>query len=48
MVSLDVCALQIIQQTTTLRDHLEQTAPRVVILLMNFEVFRKLVDSFAE
>ena len=48
VIALNVCTLQIIQQTTTLRDHLEQTAPRVVILLVNFEVFRKLVDPLAE
>lgn len=48
VVSLDVCALQIIQQTATLRDHFEQAAPRVVIFLVDFEVFGKLVDSLAE
>jgi len=48
VVSLDVRALQIIQQTATLRDHLEQAAPRVVILFVDFEVLGKLVDSLAE
>ena len=48
VVTLNVCALQIIQQTSTLRDHLEQAAPRVVILFMDFEVLGKLVDSLAE
>src|SRR2546422_137083 len=45
VVTLNVCALQIIQQTSTLRDHLKQAAPRVVIFLMRFEVLSKLVDS---
>jgi len=48
MVALDVYTLQIIEQTATLRDHLEQAAPRVVILFMDFEVFGKLVDSLAK
>ena len=48
MVSLDVRALQIIQQTATLRDHLEQAPPRVVIFLVDFEVLGKFVDSLAE
>lgn len=48
MVSLNVRALQIIQQATTLRDHLEQAAPRVVVLFMDFEVLGKLVNSLAE
>ncbi len=48
MVSLDVRALQIIQQAATLRDHLEQAAPRVVVLFVDFEVLGKLVNSLAE
>jgi hypothetical protein len=48
VVSLDVCALQIIQQTATLRDHLEQAAPRVVVFFVYFEVLGKLVDPLAE
>ncbi len=48
VVTLNVCSLQIIQQTPALRDHLEQAAPRVVIFFVDFEVFGKLVDSLAE
>src|SRR5204863_6515216 len=48
VVALNVCTLQIIEQTPALRDHLEQAAPRVIVLFMDFEVFGKLVDSFAE
>jgi hypothetical protein len=47
MVALNVCSFHIIEQTTTLRDHLEQAAPRVVIFFVRFEVFGKLVDSLA-
>jgi hypothetical protein len=39
VVAFNVCALQIIQQTPALRDHLEQAAPRVVVLFVDFEVF---------
>ena len=48
VIALNVCTLQIIQQTTTLRDHLEQAAPGVVILFMDFEMLGKLVDSLAQ
>jgi hypothetical protein len=48
MVALDVCTLQIIEQTASLRDHLEQAAPRVIILFVDFEVFGKLVNPLAE
>ena len=48
VVALDVCTLQIIEQTATLRDHLEQAAPRVIVLLMDFEMFGELVDPLAE
>ena len=48
MVALDVCTLQIIEQTATLGDHLEQAAPRVIVLFMDLEVFGKLIDSLAK
>ena len=48
MVALDVCTLQIIEQTASLRDHLEQAAPRVIVLFMDFEMFGELVDPLAE
>ena len=48
VVALNVCTLQIIEQTPALRDHLEQAAPRVIVLFMDLEVVRKLVDSLAE
>ena len=48
VVSLNICALQIIQQTSALRDHLEQAPPGVVIFLVDFKVLGKLVDPLAE
>ena len=48
MVALNVCSFHIIEQTSTLRDHLEQAAPRVIVLLMDFEMFGELVDPLAE
>ena len=48
MVALNVYTLQVIEQTPALRDHLEQAAPRVIVLFMDLEVFGKLVDSLAE
>jgi len=48
MVALDVCTLQIIEQTPALRDHLEQAAPRVIVLFMDLEMFGELVDPLAK
>ena len=48
VVALDVCSLQIIEQTPALRDHLEQAAPRMIVFLVNLEMFSELVDSLAE
>jgi hypothetical protein len=48
VVTFDICTLQIIQHTSALRDHLEQAAPRVVVLLMYLEVLGELVNSLAE
>ena len=45
VVALYISALQVIQHTPPLRDHLKQAAPRVIILLMNLEMFGKLVNS---
>ena len=48
VVALNVCSLQIIEQTPALRDHLQKAAPRVVIFLVNLEMFSQLVDSLAK
>ena len=48
MVTLDVCAFQIIQHTSSLRDHLKQAAPRMVIFFVDLKVLGKFVDSLAQ
>jgi len=48
MVALNVCALQVIQQAPALRDHLKQTAPRMVVLFVELEMFSQFIDSLAE
>jgi hypothetical protein len=47
VVALDISFLQIIKQTTSLLDHLQQPAPRMVVLLMGPEMLREFVDSLA-
>jgi hypothetical protein len=47
VVTFDICALQIVQHTSSLRDHLEQAAPRVIVFLVSLEMFGKLVDTLA-
>ncbi len=46
VIALYVRALEVVQQTPALRDHLEQAAPRVVVL--GFEMLGQLVDALAE
>ena len=48
VITLDVRPLKIVEQTSTLRDHLQQAAPRMVIFLMGFEMLRKIVDTLTE
>ena len=48
VVTLYVLALQVIQQTPALRDHLEQAAPRMVIFLVRLEMLGQLVNALAE
>ncbi len=40
--------LQIVEQSSTLRDHPEQTAPRVVVLDVGLEVLGQVRDSLRE
>ncbi len=47
VITLYVRALQVIKQTSALRDHLEQPAPRVIVFLVCFEMFREMVDALA-
>jgi hypothetical protein len=48
MVLLDVPALEVIEQAATLRDHLEQSAPRVIVFLVRFEMLGELVDALGK
>ena len=48
VIALNVRALEVIEQTPALRDHLQQAAPRVIVFLMGFEMIRQLVDALAE
>jgi len=48
VVAFDIRFLQVIEQTTSLRDHLQQAAPRMVIFLVCFEMFGQVVDTLAE
>ena len=48
VIALNVYALEVIEKTSALRDHLEQTAPRMVIFLMRLEMLGQLINSLAE
>ena len=48
VVLLDVPAFEVIEQAASLRDHLEQSAPRVVVFLVRFEVLGELVNACSE
>jgi hypothetical protein len=48
VIALYIRALEVIQQTPALRDHLEQAAPRVIIFLVGFEMLGQLVNALAE
>jgi len=47
VITLYVRALEVIEQASALRDHLEQAAPRVVVLLVCFEMLCQLADALA-
>lgn len=45
VVLLDVRFLQIIEQTSAVRNHLEQASPRVIILFVRLEMLGELVNA---
>jgi len=45
MVTFYISALQVIQQTTTLRDHFQQAAPRMIVLFVGLEMLSEVVNS---
>ena len=48
VIPLDVSTLEIVEQATALRDHLEEPPARVVVLLVSFEVLGEFVDALRE
>jgi hypothetical protein len=47
-VPLDVRPLQIVQQAAPLADQLQQSAPRVVVVGVRFQMVGEVIDAFAE
>src|SRR5687767_14385509 len=48
VVAFNIRSFQVIQQTTSLRDHFQQAAPRVIIFLVRFEMLGQFVNALAE
>jgi hypothetical protein len=47
-VSLDILFLQIVEQSTSLADQLQQAAAGVVIFAVSLEMVSQMIDSFAQ
>lgn len=47
-ISLDVCFLQMIEKTSALPYHLEQTATAMMILRMSLEVIGQIIDALSQ
>jgi hypothetical protein len=47
-VALGIVLLQVVEQATTLADQHQQPTARTVILLVRFEVFRQLTNTFTQ
>jgi hypothetical protein len=47
-VSVDIRTLQVVQETATTSDHLEESTTTVVVLLVEAEVIRQIVDLLGE
>ena len=45
VVLLYVNAFQVIEHASALRDHLQQAAPRMIVLLMRLEMFGEFVNA---
>jgi len=48
VVTIRVCIVEIIQETTALSDHLEQATTGAVILLVDLQVLGQLVDALGQ
>src|SRR5690606_5479917 len=47
-IAIDVALSQIVEQATTLADHLQQSAPRVMVLLVRLEVTCEMFDPLGQ
>ena len=47
-VSVDIRTLQVVQETATTSDHLEESTTTMVVLLVGAEVVRQIVDPLGE
>jgi hypothetical protein len=47
-VTVQIAFLQIVQMTTPLTDHFEETSPRMMVMLVRLQVFRQVTDTSAE
>jgi hypothetical protein len=47
-VSVDIRSLQVVQETATTSDHLEESTTTMVVLLVGAEVVRQIVDPLGE
>jgi hypothetical protein len=47
-VAFDVCTLEVVEQTTTLADHLEQATAAVMVLFVGAKVLGQVIDAFGE
>ena len=48
MVAFNIGAFQVIQETASLRDHFQQAAPRMIVLLVGLEMLGKVVNSLTQ
>jgi hypothetical protein len=44
-VTVQIVLLQVVQMTSPLADHLQETSPRMVIVLVSLQVFRQVTDT---
>lgn len=48
VISIDVAALQIIEQAAALADQLEQTPTRMIVFLVRLEMIRQFIDPLRQ
>jgi len=48
VVAFDIRAFQVIQQTPALRDHFQQAAPRMIVLLVGLEMLSEVVNPLTQ